>query len=117
MHFLLLFIKINQFYANAICVKLKELIPRQQFDVAIQGAIMERSSAEVRKQYVKTFSPNAMVVILLVTETLRETKEGKKNEKHRFCEVPQRLSLLFFLFRIILQVQNKMNPSEKLLKN
>jgi translation elongation factor EF-4 len=35
-------------YANAICVKLKDLIPRQQFDVPSKALSAERLSAALR---------------------------------------------------------------------
>lgn len=85
-----------QHYAQAICTRLKDLIPRQQFDVAIQGAIggkiISRTTVKaVRKDVLaKCYGGD----ISRKRKLLEKQKEGKKRMKNiGAVEVPQKAFL------------------------
>ena len=75
-----------------MCEKLKELIPRQQFDIPIQAAIGAKIiSRETIKPCVKMLPQNVMVEISHVNEnSLKNRKKGKKRMRQvGNVEIPQ----------------------------
>ncbi|MDR1813106.1 MAG: translation elongation factor 4 [Candidatus Fibromonas sp.] len=85
-----------QHYAQAICTRLKDLIPRQQFDVAIQGAIggkiISRTTVKAVRRDVlaKCYGGD----ITRKRKLLEKQKEGKKRMKSiGSVEVPQKAFL------------------------
>ncbi|MEX0631385.1 hypothetical protein M8494_01685 [Serratia ureilytica] len=84
----------SQYRGRELVEKMKELIPRQQFDIAIQAAIgthiIARSTV---KQLRKTCWRNATAVTSAVRKAAAETEDGKKRMKQvGNVELPQKRS-------------------------
>lgn len=76
---------------NAMTIKLKDLIPKQQFEIPVQAAIGGKVIARTNiKALRKMYWQNVMVEISLVRKIVGKQKEGKKRMKMvGSVEIPQ----------------------------
>ena len=82
-------------FGRRMCEKLKELIPRQQFDIAIQAAIGAKIIArETIKAVRKDVTAKCYGVIYHANANSREAEEGRKRRRQiGSVEVPQKAFL------------------------
>jgi GTP-binding protein LepA len=62
-----------------MCEKLRELIPRQQFDIPFKRQWCKVISRETIKSFVKTLLLNVMVIFLVNVNFRKTEKKGKEN--------------------------------------